>query len=431
MNVENERDVVREALETCNRVLRFDLRKMLVFGPDFNQAVKDAADRVSTALAASAAQPGCPARTEITDSIRVLEHGDHGWGVINEASEEAGIYPTWQQAVRFAVQEAILEHELAKPHEARAAQPGVSGGEAQDAARYRYLRSRPVPPDGTFPPGLFIGRVPENLIVTEEDADQAIDAAMGATPPAETDSGWAPRLSCVECGAGPDDDCDCGKPSNTSAAETGSGAMPLQPGQPGTRYRHVKRGGEYTLRLIGQVQTDEPLKDYDRIVVYQDDAAGMVWARPPHEFFDGRFERIADEQHPATPTAASGQAVAQEPVGYIAPADLDDLARKKNAILAAPGSSCRGGAATIALYTAADAASVRAEALQRFLSTGGIPGEPAAIDLCYTAFMCGRSGRNTEDGGPCDWFSDTKPLIDRELNRIRALQTPHASREDV
>lgn len=52
---------------------------------------------------------------------------------------------------------------------------------ALDAARYRYLRDRDAGPDGSPPPaGLFIGRVPQNLILTGEDADTAIDAAMGS-----------------------------------------------------------------------------------------------------------------------------------------------------------------------------------------------------------------------------------------------------------
>ena len=54
-----------------------------------------------------------------------------------------------------------------------------------DARRYRWLRSRDPGPDGApTPAGPFIGVVPANLIVTEADADQAIDAAMAAGGPA-------------------------------------------------------------------------------------------------------------------------------------------------------------------------------------------------------------------------------------------------------
>lgn len=48
-----------------------------------------------------------------------------------------------------------------------------------DAARYRYLRDRDPGPDGQpVPQGLFVGQVPNNLILTGEDADRAIDAAL-------------------------------------------------------------------------------------------------------------------------------------------------------------------------------------------------------------------------------------------------------------
>lgn len=38
------------ALEVCDRVLHFDLRKMITWGPDYNQAVKDAANVTRAAL---------------------------------------------------------------------------------------------------------------------------------------------------------------------------------------------------------------------------------------------------------------------------------------------------------------------------------------------------------------------------------------------
>ena len=51
----------------------------------------------------------------------------------------------------------------------------------RDAERYRFLRSRAPGPDSELPPeGLFIGQVPDNLILTEEDADDAIDQALVA-----------------------------------------------------------------------------------------------------------------------------------------------------------------------------------------------------------------------------------------------------------
>ncbi len=47
-----------------------------------------------------------------------------------------------------------------------------------DSDRYCQLRNRDAGPPNYTPPGLFIGKVPENLILTEEDADAAIDAAL-------------------------------------------------------------------------------------------------------------------------------------------------------------------------------------------------------------------------------------------------------------
>lgn len=53
-----------------------------------------------------------------------------------------------------------------------------AGEEAADAARYRWLRSRDL--DTIDAGGIFIGRVPENLVVNGDDADRAIDAAISA-----------------------------------------------------------------------------------------------------------------------------------------------------------------------------------------------------------------------------------------------------------
>lgn len=49
------------------------------------------------------------------------------------------------------------------------------------------------------------------------------------------------------------------------------------------------------------------------------------------------------------------------------------------------------------------------------------------VDLCYTAFM-NRDTPNPDDGGKSDWFTDTKPKIDKGIAdmkaRILALLTP-------
>ena len=41
---------MEKALKICDRVLHFDLRHMIEFGPHYNQAVKDAADAARAAL---------------------------------------------------------------------------------------------------------------------------------------------------------------------------------------------------------------------------------------------------------------------------------------------------------------------------------------------------------------------------------------------
>lgn len=40
-------------------------------------------------------------------------------------------------------------------------------------------------------------------------------------------------------------------------------------------------------------------------------------------------------------------------------------------------------------------------------------------NLCYSAFMNGRSGKNKDDGGPCDWFTDTLPMVETGIEKLR------------
>jgi hypothetical protein len=47
---ETRADRFEEALRVCDRVLHFDLRRMIEWGDDFNQAVKDAADAARSVL---------------------------------------------------------------------------------------------------------------------------------------------------------------------------------------------------------------------------------------------------------------------------------------------------------------------------------------------------------------------------------------------
>jgi hypothetical protein len=48
---------------------------------------------------------------------------------------------------------------------------------------------------------------------------------------------------------------------------------------------------------------------------------------------------------------------------------------------------------------------------------------PRVVDIAYSAFMSGRSGKNKDDGGPCDWFNDTKPMVNEQIAKIRAAIT--------
>lgn len=45
---------------------------------------------------------------------------------------------------------------------------------------------------------------------------------------------------------------------------------------------------------------------------------------------------------------------------------------------------------------------------------------PRVVDIAYSAFMLGRRGKNKDDGGPCDWVNDTKPMVDAKIAEIRA-----------
>ena len=44
---------------------------------------------------------------------------------------------------------------------------------------------------------------------------------------------------------------------------------------------------------------------------------------------------------------------------------------------------------------------------------------PRVVDIAYSAFVIGRCGKNKDDGGPCDWFNDTKPMVLEQLAKIK------------
>lgn len=43
---------------------------------------------------------------------------------------------------------------------------------------------------------------------------------------------------------------------------------------------------------------------------------------------------------------------------------------------------------------------------------------PRVVDIAYSAFMVAKA-KNSEDGGPTDWFNDTKPLVMQAIAKIR------------
>lgn len=65
-------------------------------------------------------------------------------------------------------------------------------------------------------------------------------------------------------------------------------------------------------------------------------------------------------------------------------------------------------------------ASYSMEAFAPALDTGnGRGGVLSFMDLAYNAFMIGRNMENREDGGRCDWFNDTAPLMIAGIERIK------------
>ena len=65
------------------------------------------------------------------------------------------------------------------------------------------------------------------------------------------------------------------------------------------RVRHKKRGSFYIVIDHAEVQTDRPLTDHAKVVVYRSEDDHSLWVRQINEFEDGRFE-------PAPATRASG-----------------------------------------------------------------------------------------------------------------------------
>ena len=43
---------------------------------------------------------------------------------------------------------------------------------------------------------------------------------------------------------------------------------------------------------------------------------------------------------------------------------------------------------------------------------------PRIIDIAFTAFSCAKAP-NKEDGGPSDWFNDTRPVVQEAIAQLR------------
>lgn len=63
----------------------------------------------------------------------------------------------------------------------------------------------------------------------------------------------------------------------------------------GVRIRHRKRGTQYTIIGPARLQTEQPIRDDEIVIVYQGND-GQLWARPLAELTDGRFEYDNEEQ---------------------------------------------------------------------------------------------------------------------------------------
>src|SRR5207237_7130695 len=81
--------------------------------------------------------------------------------------------------VKDAERIAELERQLNLCVAASEAWARSAGANAQDAERYRWLRSRPL--NAISEGGVFIGKTPDDVVMNLEDADAEIDAAM-STP---------------------------------------------------------------------------------------------------------------------------------------------------------------------------------------------------------------------------------------------------------
>lgn len=75
------------------------------------------------------------------------------------------------------------------------------------------------------------------------------------------------------------------------AADGLRAALAHQAEQQGELWCHVRSGGVYERLGTGLIQSEEPLRDMEAVVIYRG-ADGNLWARREDEFNDGRFVPI-------------------------------------------------------------------------------------------------------------------------------------------
>jgi len=84
-------------------------------------------------------------------------------------------------------------------------------------------------------------------------------------------------------------DCDCVIAASAALAALEARGMEIVDNSM-RMVRHKKRGTTYYVVNSATMQTAEPVKDGDALMVYRCREDGRLWARPFGEFHDGRFE---------------------------------------------------------------------------------------------------------------------------------------------
>ena len=121
----------------------------------------------------------------------------------------------------------------------------------------------------------------------------------------------------------------------------------------------------------------------------------------------------------------SALAPAPEPADDVRERVADELARfchePKGVLLIMADAALSALPARVSVAEAArvlldPSGSVTAYVLQDYLHNRLVP---RIVDIAYTAFMSAKRP-NDEDGGPSDWFTDTRPAVMEAIGKIRS-----------